>query len=76
LRALLRRRRRDGVPADELREKLAAQRSAEPEAAAPAPEPAPEPTPEPEAAAPQDDVETRRADVYAQAREKIDELKS
>jgi hypothetical protein len=73
LRALLRRRRPETMPADELREKLAAQRSAEPEATAPVQPPAPEPEPEP--AAPQDDVDTRRADVHAQARQKIDELK-
>jgi hypothetical protein len=77
LRALVRRHRREAAPAEELREKLAAQRTAEPAAAAaPEPEPAPGPDAEPGPAAPQDDVETRRADVHARARQKIDELSS
>jgi flagellar biosynthesis/type III secretory pathway M-ring protein FliF/YscJ len=87
LRAFLRHRRQRNEPADELREKLAAQRSttAEP-APAPPPEPvaepaaAAEPEPEPEtqpAAEPSgDDVDARRADVHARARQKIDELSS
>jgi hypothetical protein len=69
LRAILRRRRRGHEPADDLREKLAAQRS---NAADPAPVPAAEPTAPPEPAV--GDVDARRADVHAQARQKIDEL--
>jgi hypothetical protein len=83
LRAFLRHRRQSKEPADELREKLAAQRSPAAETApAPPSEPvaepvaAPEPEPEPEPAAesPADDVDARRADVHARARRKIDEL--
>jgi hypothetical protein len=83
LRAYLRRRRRASEPADELREKLAAQRAtadqAPPatveEAAAVADPPtvtdeAPPPTP----AEPAGDVDARRAEVHARARQKIDEL--
>jgi hypothetical protein len=91
LRAYLRRRRRGTQPADELREKLAAQRSAADEAppvaaggAEPEPEPPTEPptvrAEEPEAAtaeeAPEADVDARRAEVHAGARQKIDELSS
>ena len=78
LRALIRRHRRSAEPADELREKLAAQRTAEPapapvaaEAEAPA---TPDPVPEPVAEREPDDVDARRADVHARARKKIDEL--
>ena len=86
LRALLRRRRSRSTQADELREKLAATRAAEPatpvvavEEPAPEPEPAPaastqaadpEPAPPPEP----DSVDERRAEVHARARQKIDEL--
>jgi hypothetical protein len=87
LRAYLQRRRRRAEPADELREKLAAQRTAAPEVP---PEPAVEAEPEVETApppvvtdepapadpAPASDVETRRAEVHARARQKIDELSS
>jgi hypothetical protein len=81
LRAYLRRRRRAAEPADELREKLAAQRSVAPEASpAPVEEPEPVPPPAPaEQPVPAQkpatgDVEARRADVHARARQKIDEL--
>jgi hypothetical protein len=77
LRAYLRRRHRRSEPADELREKLAVQRSVPPAApAAPVPEPAPAPAEEPVQAEepPAGDVEARRADVHARARQKIDEL--
>jgi hypothetical protein len=69
LRAILRRRRRSHEPADDLREKLAAQRSS-------APDPAPVAAEEPKAPAEPgvNDVDARRADVHAQARQKIDEL--
>jgi hypothetical protein len=65
VRALLRRRSGDPVPADELRAKLAATRSVE--------------ETEPEATAPDeplDGVDARRADVHARARQAIDELSS
>lgn len=67
LRAFLRRRRPAAIgpsPADELRAKLDATKG---------PEPEPEPTPEPEPAA--DDVDARRADVHARARQALDDLK-
>ena len=69
LRAILRRRRRSHEPADDLREKLAAQRSS---TADPAPVAAEEP--QAPAAPAVNDVDARRADVHAQARQKIDEL--
>lgn len=79
LRAYLRRRRRAAEPADELREKLAAQRSTAAETSPasleeppPPPTPAEEPTPAKEPAA--GDVAARRADLHARARQKIDEL--
>ena len=66
VRALLRRRAQGAEPAEELRAKLAANRTAgEPD--------------EPEATAPDeplDGVDARRADVHARAREAIDELSS
>jgi hypothetical protein len=65
VRALLRRRAQGAEPADELRAKLAANRTAE--------------EPEPEATAPDeplDGVDARRADVHARARQAIDELSS
>ena len=68
VRALLRRRAHGAEPADELRAKLAANRTAE--------EPA---EPEPAATAPDeplDGVDARRADVHARARQAIDELSS
>lgn len=52
-------------PADELRAKLAAARSPEPEAAAEQAAPAPEPQA----------VDARRADVHARARQALDDLK-
>ena len=67
VRALLRRRSHGAEPADELRAKLAANRTTE------------EPEPEQEATAPDeplDGVDTRRADVHARARQAIDELSS
>ena len=67
VRALLRRRAQGAEPAEELRAKLAANRTAE------------EPEPEPEATAPDeplDGVDARRADVHARARQAIDELSS
>jgi hypothetical protein len=89
LRAYLRRRRRRAEPADELRERLAAQRTAAAEAP---PEPAETAEPDVEAApppvvtdepAPADvppaaagDVDARRAEVHARARQKIDDLSS
>jgi hypothetical protein len=66
LRALLRRRSRGVEPADELRARLAANRTPEPET-----------QPEPEATAPDDPldgVDARRADLHARARRSIDEL--
>jgi len=81
LRALLRRRSRARAPVDDLREKLAAQRSV-------ADEPVPDTAPEPAAAAAEppppdepttevvDDLDARRADVHARARQRIDELSS
>jgi hypothetical protein len=65
VRALLRRRAQGAEPADELRAKLAANRTVE--------------EPEPEATAPDeplDGVDARRADVHARARQAIDELSS
>jgi hypothetical protein len=100
LRAYLKRRRRTVEPADELRERLAAQRTTAAETSAaetssapveepPAPveEPEPEPADEPpapveepepvaEAQEPGSDVDARRAEVHARARQKIDELSS
>ena len=64
VRALLRRRARGAEPADELRARLAANRTAE------------EPE-EPEATAPDeplDGIDALRADVHARARQTIDEL--
>jgi hypothetical protein len=69
VRALLRHRRSVSAPADELREKLAAQRSAVDESPPVAPD-EPEATAEPEAGG----VDARRADVHARARQQIDEL--
>jgi hypothetical protein len=69
VRALLRRRAHGAEPADELRAKLAANRTT----------PEPEPEPEPAATAadePLDGVDARRADVHARARQAIDELSS
>jgi hypothetical protein len=69
VRALLRRRAQGAEPAEELRAKLAANRTVE----------EPEPAPEPEATAPDeplDGVDARRADVHARARQAIDELSS
>ena len=75
LRALIRRRRSRTAHADELREKLAAHRTAVESAPEPEPESeAPKPEAAPPDAAPPDDVEARRADVHARARRKIDEL--
>jgi hypothetical protein len=65
VRALLRRRAQGAEPADELRARLAANRT---------PEGQPE---EPEATAPDeplDGIDARRADVHARARQTIDEL--
>jgi hypothetical protein len=89
LRAYLQRRKRRAEPADELREKLAAQRTAAPEAppepsaeaepeveTPPPPVVTDEPTPADAAPAKASDVETRRAEVHARARQKIDELSS
>jgi hypothetical protein len=82
LRAYLRRRRRTAQPADELREKLAAQRTAAAEAPpAPVDDPGPvgETTPTTVPADETDpgaDVDARRAEVHARARQKIDELSS
>lgn len=86
LRAYFRRRRRSAEPADELRAKLAEQRTPEAEAPpAPAPEAA-EPEvesgppqvgadePDPADEAPASDVDSRRAEVHARARRKIDDL--
>ena len=53
-------------PAEELRARLAANKTAEP---VPASEPEPEPAPAPEG------VEERRADVHARARQALDDLK-
>lgn len=79
LRAYLRRRRRASEPADELREKLAEQRATavqEPPAAVEEPvavaDEAPEAPEQPDE--PAGDVDARRAEVHARARQKIDEL--
>ena len=75
LRALIRRSRGGAAPVEELREKLAAHRTAVESAPEPEPESeAPKPEAAPPDAAPPDDVEARRADVHARARRKIDEL--
>ena len=69
LRALWRRRRHEPPaepPVDELRQKLADAKAAEPE---PAPDAEPQQEPEPEG------VDARRANVHEQARKAIDELK-
>jgi hypothetical protein len=72
VRALLRRRAHGAEPADELRAKLAANRTT-PE---PEPEPAATAADEPLDGAPEDPVDARRADVHARARQAIDELSS
>jgi hypothetical protein len=64
VRALLRRRAQGAEPVDELRARLAANRT-------------PEVPEEPEATAPDeplDGIDARRADVHARARQAIDEL--
>jgi hypothetical protein len=80
LKALLKRRRERATvtsPANDLKEKLAESRTvAEPEQAPPAPpvadaEPSPPPAAEPAA---EPDVDERRADVHARARQAMDEL--
>jgi hypothetical protein len=74
VRALLRRRAHGAEPADELRAKLAANRTTpEPE---PEPEPAATAADEPLDGVPEDPVDARRADVHARARQAIDELSS
>jgi hypothetical protein len=72
VRALLRRRAHGAEPADELRAKLAANRTT-PE---PEPEPAATAADEPLDGVPEDPVDARRADVHARARQAIDELSS
>lgn len=85
LRAYLRRRHRASEPADALREKLATQRATaaqappatveEPAAPADPPAVADEAPSAPEQSAdPAGDVDARRAEVHARARQKIDEL--
>jgi hypothetical protein len=74
VRALLRRRAQGAEPAEELRAKLAANRTAE----EPNSEPEPQATApdEPLDGVPEDPVDARRADVHARARQAIDELSS
>jgi hypothetical protein len=76
--AYLRRRRKRGpepesTPADELRSKLAASRTADPEPE-PAPDPVLEPEPELEPERLQSDLAERRREVHERARGTMDEL--